>query len=85
MVEGKVQGVFFRSDTCDQAAKLNVTGWVMNLPDGRLEAIFEGDKENVEKIINWCRHGPPNAYVSKVGIRWENYTGEFKDFGVRYC
>lgn len=84
VVEGMVQGVFFRSNTCDQAAELNVTGWVKNLPDGRLEAVFEGDKKNVEKIVKWCRHGPPNAYVTKVEIRWGDYTGEFKDFGVRY-
>ena len=83
-VSGRVQGVFFRSETRDEAVKHRVTGWVRNLPDGRVEAVFEGDKEKVEKLIEFCRRGPPGARVAKVEVRWEPYKGEFKDFRIRY-
>jgi acylphosphatase len=57
---------------------------VRNLPDGRVEAVFEGEKEAVEKLIEFCRRGPPGARVTKVEISWEPPTGEFKDFKIRY-
>lgn len=83
-VSGRVQGVFFRSETQDEAIRQGVTGWVQNLPDGRVEAVFEGEKEAVERLIEFCRRGPPGARVTKVKISWEPYTGEFKDFKIRY-
>jgi acylphosphatase len=83
-VSGRVQGVFFRSETQYEANRRNVSGWVRNTRDGRVEAIFEGEKENVEALIDFCRRGPPGARVTKVDIHWENYTGEFKDFRIRY-
>jgi len=83
-VSGRVQGVFFRSETQDEALRRNVTGWVRNLPDGRVEAVFEGEKEAVEKLIEFCKRGPPGARVTKVEVAWEPYTGEFKDFKIRY-
>lgn len=83
-VSGRVQGVFFRSETKREAKKHNVTGWVRNLPDGRVEAVFEGEEENVKQLINFCRHGPPGAKVTGVEVKWESYTGEFKDFEIRY-
>jgi acylphosphatase len=83
-VSGRVQGVFFRSETQDEALRHNVTGWVRNLPDGRVEAVFEGEKEAVEKLIEFCKRGPPGARVTKVEVAWEPYTGEFKDFKIRY-
>lgn len=82
-VSGLVQGVFFRHETRLKAIRNNVTGWVRNLPDGRVEAIFEGEKENVEAMIEFCRRGPPGAMVEKVEVIWENPTGEFKDFKIR--
>lgn len=83
-VSGRVQGVFFRSETQDVARRYNVKGWVRNMADGRVEAVFEGEKENVEKLIEFCRRGPPGARVSKVEVFWENYMGEFADFTIRY-
>jgi acylphosphatase len=83
-ISGRVQGVFFRSETQDEAIKKNVTGWVRNLPDGRVEAVFEGEKENVENVIEFCKRGSPGARVTKVDVNWQDFTGEFKNFGIRY-
>jgi len=83
-VSGMVQGVFFRSETQYEAKKRGVKGWVRNLPDGRVEAVFEGEEEKVKELINFCKHGPPGARVTSVEVRWENYTGEFKNFEIRY-
>ena len=82
LVSGRVQGVFFRMETRDEARKRNVTGWVRNISQGRVETIFEGKKEDVEKIIEFCSAGPPRAKVSKVDVQWKEYTGEFKDFKI---
>jgi len=84
VVSGRVQGVFFRSETQDEAVKRGLTGWVRNLPDGRVEAVFEGEKDKVDKLIEFCRRGPPGARVTNVELVWENYTGEFRDFRIRY-
>jgi len=81
---GRVQGVFFRSDTQDEAIRQNVAGWVRNLPDGRVEAVFEGEKESVDRLIEFCRRGPPGARVTRVDVSWEDCTGEFKGFHIRY-
>ena len=83
-VAGRVQGVFFRWYTRDEAEKLGVKGWVRNLPDGRVEAVFEGEREAVERMIEFCRHGPPAAEVENVEVRWETPTGEHKGFKIRY-
>jgi len=83
-VSGMVQGVFFRSETRYEASGRNVTGWVRNLPDRGVEAVFEGEKDDVEKLIEFCKRGPPGARVTKVQVLWEDYTGEFKDFKIRY-
>jgi acylphosphatase len=84
IVTGKVQGVFYRSETASKAKQLSVTGWVRNLPDGRVEAIFEGEEANVREIIDFCRRGPPNAYVVNIDIRRQEWKGEFDSFTVRY-
>lgn len=73
--EGKVQGVFFREYTRRWAEELKLNGWVRNLPDGRVEAVFEGDKENIEKIIEYCKTKHPYAKVTKVVIEWEEPEG----------
>jgi len=83
-VSGRVQGVFFRSETRYEAKRRNVAGWVRNTSDGRVEAVFEGKKEDVEKVIDFCRRGPSGARVMKIDVRWGDYIGEFKDFDVRY-
>jgi len=83
-VSGFVQGVFFRYETRDMALELGVNGWVRNLPDGRVEAVFEGDEEKVKRMIEFCRRGPPGARVTNVEVSWEAYKGEFKGFSIRY-
>ena len=82
-VSGRVQGVFFRVETRYEAMKRNVAGWVRNTSGGRVEAIFEGEREDVEKLIDFCRKGPSGARVTKVDVQWEEYSGEFKDFKIR--
>lgn len=83
-VSGMVQGVFFRSETRDEASRQGVTGWVRNLRDGRVEAVFEGEKDKVAELIEFCRRGPRGARVTEVVVSWEDYKGEFQDFKVRY-
>jgi len=84
LVRGYVQGVFFRYETSKVARSFNLNGWVRNLPDGRVEAVFEGEKENVEEIIKFCRRGPAGAHVDDVEVKWETYRGEFSGFEIRY-
>ncbi|MFQ6064794.1 MAG: acylphosphatase [Candidatus Bathyarchaeia archaeon] len=83
-VSGRVQGVFFRFETRELARRLGVRGWVRNRRNGRLEAVFEGEKEDVEKMIEFCRRGPSGARVTDLEIMWEEPTGEFEGFNVRY-
>ncbi len=83
-VSGMVQGVFFRSETRDEASRRGVTGWVRNLRDGRGEAFFEGEKDKVAELIEFCRRGPRGARVTRIDVSWETYKGEFQDFTVRY-
>ncbi len=79
-VDGRVQGVFFRQETKQQAERLGVTGWVRNLQDGRVEAVFEGEETAVEALEEYCHHGPSSALVTNVNSTWEPYIGEFSDF-----
>jgi acylphosphatase len=83
-VSGRVQGVFFRSETKHRADRHDVKGWVRNLPDSKVEALFEGEKEAVEALIEFCKHGPYGARVTNVDLTWENYTGEFDRFKIKY-
>jgi len=82
-VSGRVQGVFFRAHTRDLAQKLGLSGFVRNLPDGRVEVVAEGPEEKLQELIQFCHHGPPLAHVTHVEIRWEEPTGEFRGFSVR--
>ncbi|MCX9082691.1 MAG: acylphosphatase [Candidatus Methanoperedens sp.] len=79
-VSGKVQGVFFRSSTKDMAQELGLSGWVKNLADGRVEALFEGKKDVVEKMLEWCKSGPEFSKVTGLEIITEDYQGEFSGF-----
>ncbi|HFB83930.1 acylphosphatase [Thermosulfuriphilus ammonigenes] len=83
-ISGKVQGVFFRAYTQEEARRLGLRGWVRNLPDGRVEAIFEGEEKALEEMIRWCHKGSPGARVTGVEVIEEPYTGEFSDFRIRY-
>jgi acylphosphatase len=81
-VSGKVQGVFFRSQTRHLANKLDVTGWVRNLSDGRVEGVFEGESPDVDKLIDFMKNGPRSAKVTQVQSRKEPFKGEFREFRV---
>jgi acylphosphatase len=81
-VRGAVQGVFFRVEARDRARSLDVAGWVRNLPDGSVEAVFEGDPERVESMVDWCSRGPSGASVEAVEASWEEPQDE-AGFAVR--
>jgi acylphosphatase len=82
-VSGLVQGVFFRQSAKRRARDLGVMGWARNMPDGRVEAAFEGDEPAVNALVDYCRHGPAYARVDKVEVSYETYKGEFNDFATR--
>jgi acylphosphatase len=84
MIQGLVQGVNFRYYTQREAQKYNVNGWVRNLADGSVAAVFEGEEEDVEAMIHWCRHGPPAAHVTELIAQPEEYRGEFQFFSVKF-
>jgi acylphosphatase len=77
-----VQGVFYRSETRQRAASLGLAGWVRNLRDGSVEAVFEGERERVESMVEWSRRGPSGAHVKDVDVAWEEPQGE-AEFSVR--
>lgn len=81
---GRVQGVFFRAFTREVAADAGLAGWVRNLEDGRVEAIFEGEKTAVENAIRRCTQGPPGSKVTAADTSWEPFNGEFSGFEVKY-
>jgi acylphosphatase len=83
-ISGRVQGVFFRAETQRTAKSFNLAGWVRNMADGRVEALFEGDDANVDKMLAWCHIGPPAARVEEVLTEEEPFIGEFRDFNVKY-
>lgn len=83
VVSGRVQGVWFRASTRDEARRLGLTGWVRNLPDGRVQAIFEGGEDRLRLMLDWCRVGPAGARVDQVDARWGAATDSFEEFSVR--
>jgi acylphosphatase len=85
IIAGKVQGVCFRMETKHTAEQFNVNGWVKNKSDGSVEAMFEGEKENVESILRWCKEsGPPLSDVIDVAVNWEGFSGKFNEFKITY-
>jgi acylphosphatase len=83
-ISGRVQGVNFRYYTQRKAQELGLTGWVRNLWDSRVEAVFEGEEQAVRRAVDWCRVGPPSAWVEDVEVTYEPPTGEFGGFRVTY-
>ena len=75
-IEGRVQGVFFRASCVERARELGLAGWVRNALDGRVEAEFEGEAEAIERMLTWCREGPPHAHVDRLDVREDTLTGE---------
>jgi acylphosphatase len=82
VISGRVQGVYFRASACDMARAHGVFGWVRNCAGGDVEALVEGEEAAVQAFILWCNNGPPGAYVTKMQLIPEAYTGEFTGFRV---
>jgi acylphosphatase len=82
-ISGLVQGVSFRYGTMQQAARCNVTGWVKNLPNGDVQGCFEGEKSDVQALIDWCSVGPRLSRVDRISTEQQDYTGKFEGFRVR--
>ena len=83
IISGQVQGVWFRASTKQKAQELGLTGWVRNTNDGAVEAIFEGEEEIVNKMIDWCYNGPPLAKVENIKLKKQQTIG-FNNFEIRY-
>jgi acylphosphatase len=84
LVEGLVQGVYFRQGMMETAEQNNVLGWVRNLPDSKVEAILEGSDSNVDAVVEWARFGSAGAVVKELKIIEENHVGEFSNFEIHY-
>ncbi len=82
VISGRVQGVAFRARTKSTADSLGLKGWVRNVSDGSVEAVFEGKEDALKSMLDWCRQGPRLALVTNVDISEEPYRGEFKDFRI---
>jgi len=82
-VSGRVQGVYFRATTREQAREAGIDGWVRNLPDGRVEAVFEGPEDAVDAMLDFCREGSPAANVADVEVEFEEPEG-IEGFEVRW-
>jgi acylphosphatase len=83
-VSGIVQGVDFRYFTFQEAREKNVSGWIRNTVDGGIEAVFEGEKEDVEKMIDFCSKGPLGSHVEGIEVKKEKFKGEFGDFEIAF-
>ncbi len=84
LVSGRVQGVAFRAYTVDEARALGLSGWVRNLPDGRVEVLAEGERGAVEGLVQFCHRGPPAACVDGVDATWSKYGGDLGPFASRH-
>lgn len=84
VIQGWVQGVYFRAFTRDQARSLGLTGWVRNRRDGKVEACFEGEKEKVDQMVAWCHQGSPSSRVEQVDVSLGPWSGAFDSFDIRY-
>jgi acylphosphatase len=83
-ISGRVQGVYYRGFTEELADSLGLKGWVRNLPDRRVEAVFEGEREVIEKAVRRCHEGPPASRVTDIDVTWDEKTEGFGDFRIRY-
>ena len=83
VISGRVQGVFFRAAAAEEARGLGLSGWVRNLPDGRVAMVAEGERRNLAMLLAWAHQGPPAARVEEVAVEWSDYEGKLHDFIVR--
>jgi acylphosphatase len=84
IIRGRVQGVFYRSFTNGVARSLGLSGWVRNMHDGSVEAVFEGEKKRIKDALKQLRQGPPYARVDDLEVEWQPFSGEFHGFSIRY-
>ena len=84
VISGRVQGVFFRVETQKAAKRLGLRGWVRNLPDGTVEALFQGRQEQVDQMLKWCWQGSPGSKVAEVKVAWEENQGDLAGFAILY-
>ena len=84
VVRGKVQGVFYRAFTEGQASSFGLSGWVRNMPDGGVEAVFEGEKDDIEEVLKRCQIGPTGAKVTALDVKWGAFNEEFNYFSIRH-
>jgi acylphosphatase len=83
IISGRVQGVWFRASTKKMAEQIGLTGWVRNKSDGCVEAVFEGEEQLINKMIEWCHQGSPLSKVKNVEVKNQEPTNEFSDFSIR--
>jgi acylphosphatase len=83
VASGLVQGVFYRATTRDTARAAGVRGYVRNLPDGRVEAVLQGDRARIEQVIAFMRDGPPGARVTDIAVSWRPRKETYEGFFVR--
>ena len=84
IISGNVQGVFYRASCQDVAVKYGLKGWVKNLPNGQVEVLAQGNKQQIEQLIEWCKKGPPHADVTDVKTEWHDIQEQFVSFGIKY-
>lgn len=84
MIHGRVQGVWFRATTREMAEKYKIKGWVRNTADGSVEAHIQGEGSAVDKMLSWCRQGPPGARVDDVDVSDVDPVDDYKAFNIRY-
>lgn len=82
-IQGRVQGVFYRSYAQEEAQALGLTGYIQNLPDDSVEALIQGPRAQIEMFIKWCREGSPSAKVEDIKIQWQKPKKELKEFYIR--
>ncbi len=84
IIEGRVQGVWFRESARQEAIRKGIVGWVRNRSDGTVETIAEGPFDRIQGFVSWCEQGPPSARVDRVHQKEEVWTGEFSFFEVTF-
>ena len=82
LISGDVQGVYYRVSCKEYAIGVGVKGWVRNLDNGNVEALAQGEKEKIERFLEWCKKGPPQAKVEEIKITWQEANGPFNGFSV---
>lgn len=84
VVQGRVQGVYFRASAQNKARRLGLRGWIRNCADGRVEFVAEGERSTLEQLLSWLQTGPPSATITRVETDWQTPSGKFRGFIVRY-